>query len=122
MTSTPPGSAYFGFLKWPNADATPITATVTYTNDGDDPVTLDLAATSVTQRSRRRPRPDGTLTLSADQVTVPAHGTASVTLTADPSWCRPVRRYAGTVVASLAGEPVARTSIGHGQGVRALRR
>ena len=106
------GSAYFGFLAWPNADATEIERAVTYTNDGDDPVTLDLAATFRDAAGAGDPAPGGTLTMSADQVTVPAHGTGSVTLTADPSVIPSGTQEAGTVVASLDGVPVARTSIG----------
>jgi subtilisin family serine protease len=105
------GSAYFGFFPWPNADATAVDRTVTYSNDGDDPVTLDLAASFRDGAGAGDPAPAGTLAMSDDQVTVPAHGTASVTLTADPSLIPSGSQEAGTVVASLDGAPVARTSI-----------
>ena len=54
----------------PNAVQRP----VTYTNLGATPVTLALSLAA----------PAGVFRLSADRVTVPAHGTAAVTLTIDP--------------------------------------
>jgi subtilisin family serine protease len=104
------GSAYFGQLRWPNADAAPIDKTVTYWNDGDADVTLDLSATF--QDANGADGPDGLLALSKDQVVVPAHGTASVVVTADPSTIPAGSLYAGTIVASDSGQPVARTDIG----------
>ncbi|MEU4680494.1 S8 family serine peptidase [Micromonospora sp. NPDC023737] len=57
--------------------ADPVSRPVTYTNLGATPVTLALsiAAPGV---------PEGMFRLSTDRVTVPAHGTASVTMTIDP--------------------------------------
>ena len=84
-TVTATGSAYFGFQGWPHAATAPIDRTVTYTNSGDTAVTLqpDRAGRD-RRRSLRRgpgaptpapPPPDGMFSLSADPVTVPAHGT-----------------------------------------------
>ncbi|MDH6554428.1 subtilisin family serine protease [Streptomyces sp. SAI-041] len=69
-------TAYSGFHPWPLKPGETDTQTVTYTNVGDSPVSLDLAVNGTV--------PAGMFSLSEDQVTVPAHGTASVTLTAAP--------------------------------------
>ncbi|MGW3809637.1 S8 family serine peptidase [Micromonospora sp. NPDC005113] len=59
-------------------EAGPVRRPVTYTNLGGTPTTLALsvAASGV---------PEGMFRLSDDRVTVPAHGTATVTVTIDPS-------------------------------------
>ncbi|WP_323378422.1 S8 family serine peptidase [Streptomyces smaragdinus] len=66
------GSVDAGLVKY-GTEAQPITKPVTYTNTTDAPITLDLAV-------------DGSpaFALDAEQVTVPAHGTARAELTADP--------------------------------------
>lgn len=72
--------------------------TITYANSGDTPVTLELSA-------------DGeVLKLSSEQVTVPAGGEASVTLTIDARGKAP-GDYPGTVTAR-SGETVVRTLAG----------
>ncbi|MEW2489092.1 S8 family serine peptidase [Streptomyces sp. NPDC048411] len=68
-------SSGFGYHSWPTPPGTTDDREVTYTNDGDAPVTLDLA-------DHGPGVADGVFTLSADQLTVPAHGRASVTVTA----------------------------------------
>ncbi|MFF0041093.1 S8 family serine peptidase [Streptomyces mirabilis] len=67
-------SAYSGFYTWPPKPGQTDAQTVTYTNVGDAPADLDLAVNGTV--------PAGLFSLSADHVTVPAHGTATVTLTA----------------------------------------
>ncbi|MEU7858221.1 S8 family serine peptidase [Nonomuraea sp. NPDC049141] len=74
------------------------TKTITYANAGDTPVTLDLSAQGEA------------LKLPADQVTVPAKGEASVTLTIDATGKAP-GDYPGTVTAK-AGDTVIRTLAG----------
>ena len=69
------GSANLGFYPWPHVSDQPKTRTVTFHNDGADPVTLDLAAD--VHDAGGTPAPDGAITLSADQVVVPAGDTAS---------------------------------------------
>ncbi|MFJ8692783.1 S8 family peptidase [Streptomyces roseolilacinus] len=71
----------FGVAQWPHADDPVLTRKVTYRNTGDEPVTLALALDA--RDPRGGPAPDGFFTLGADEVTVPAGGTASVDLTAD---------------------------------------
>ncbi|WP_327111201.1 S8 family serine peptidase [Streptomyces sp. NBC_01341] len=73
------GSISLGKADWPHQDVTR-TGTATYTNDGDTDVTLHLSVDAYGPRGQAAPaRAFG---LSADTVTVPAHGTASVRLTA----------------------------------------
>ncbi|WP_405764236.1 S8 family serine peptidase [Actinacidiphila glaucinigra] len=68
-------SAFSGFYAWPQKSGATDVRKVTYTNTGDAPVGLNLAIDSKA--------PAGLFTLSEDRVTVPAHGTASVSLTAE---------------------------------------
>ncbi|MFJ9818520.1 S8 family serine peptidase [Streptomyces sp. NPDC101151] len=67
-------SAYSGFHTWPPKQGETDVQKVTYTNVGDTPVSLGLAVDG--------PVPAGLFTLSDDRITVPAHGTSSVDLTA----------------------------------------
>ncbi|GAA1722367.1 S8 family serine peptidase [Isoptericola hypogeus] len=102
------GSVYFGKVAWGDADPEPQTRTITYSNDTDADVELDLAATT--------DGPDGAVdlvTLSADHVVVPAHGSASVDATASFGVAPTTGHYLGAVVATDAtGAVVARTGTG----------
>jgi hypothetical protein len=73
--TTTPASVTFGLQEWPHEDDEVRTGTVTYRNGGSAAVTLQLAL--------HADGPAGTFSLSADTVTVPAGGQASVTLRAD---------------------------------------
>ncbi|MFE3267952.1 S8 family serine peptidase [Streptomyces sp. NPDC059215] len=73
---------------------------VTYTNTADKPVTLALSVEAAHA-------PAGLFRLSASQVTVPAHGTAAVTVTIDGSGVTTGGRYSGQVVAKTAAGAVA---------------
>src|SRR5690606_38226056 len=84
----------------------PATEKVTYRNLGTSDVTLDLKATGTNPKGK--PAPAGFFTLGADRVTVPAGGTAEVTLTADT-------RLGGTVDGTYSAYLVA---TGGGQTVR----
>ncbi|HEX8344403.1 MAG TPA: S8 family serine peptidase, partial [Actinoplanes sp.] len=70
-----PPSVSFGLLKWPNAEAKPVTRTVTYRNTGTAAVTLDLSV-QTTRAGRIH-------TVSPAKLTVPAGGTATAQVTAD---------------------------------------
>ncbi|GAA3615382.1 S8 family serine peptidase [Nonomuraea rosea] len=98
------GGIDFGFL--PSPQNGPVAKTLTYTNDGDQPVTLTLSSGI---KAHRGGTPPDTLTLDRDTVTVPAHGTAPVTVTFGPSgsdtW------YEGFVRASN-GEVQVNTAVG----------
>lgn len=95
------GFGSYDFESGPDELSEPIT----YTNLGDEPVDLSLAVDGLV--------PTGFLTLSAGSVTVPAHGTASVTLTADLSRLPANAEPSATVVATdHAGTVRARTLTG----------
>nr|BFD85013.1 S8 family serine peptidase [Streptomyces sp. Xyl84] len=99
---TATGSADLGFYGWPYDGNEPVTRTLTYTNSADRPVDLTLAVQGA---------PEGVATLAATKLTVPAHGTASTTVTGDGAKA-PVGTTSGQIVASAAGTPVAHTAFG----------
>ena len=81
-------------------DAAKVTRRVTYTNTTDRPLNLRLAPDVHSTGSNAALRPD--LTLSRRTLTLPARGTASITMRVDPRDSRP-GRYAGRVVAEVTG-------------------
>ncbi|MEV0233375.1 S8 family serine peptidase [Nonomuraea sp. NPDC050786] len=85
-------------FPWNGSGERVATKTITYSNDGDAPVSLDLTADG------------GVLKLSAARLEVPAKGKASVTLTIDAAGKAP-GDYPGTVTAR-SGETVVRTLAG----------
>ncbi|EPH42498.1 S8 family serine peptidase [Streptomyces aurantiacus] len=99
---TATGAADFGFYRWPYGDNKPVTRTVTYTNSSAEPVELTLSA---------RGAADGVVALADTKLTVPAHGTASTTVTGDGAKA-PVGATSGAIVASADGKEVARTTFG----------
>ncbi|MGW0512011.1 S8 family serine peptidase [Streptomyces olivaceoviridis] len=102
-TVTATGSADLGFHAWPYEADEPVTRTVTYTNSTGTPVDLRLSV---------RGAPDGVARLADDRLTVPAHGTASTTVTGDAAQA-PVGDTSGQIVATdPAGATVAHTVFG----------
>ncbi|MFE0509978.1 S8 family serine peptidase [Streptomyces sp. NPDC058964] len=99
---TATGSADLGFYSWPYDANKPVTRTVTYTNSADSAVGLSLSVQGA---------PAGVATLADTTLTVPAHGTASTTVTGDGSKA-PVGTTSGQIVAAVAGTPVAHTAFG----------
>ncbi|WP_433383542.1 S8 family serine peptidase [Actinoplanes sp. CA-142083] len=94
------GSAYLGFFDWPHDGDDPVSKPITYANDGGTAVTLHLQAQAPAQ-------------LSSPILIVPAQGTASVTVTADPDDIDGAGRFTGFVTATDdAGAVRARTAIG----------
>ncbi|MFU8850183.1 S8 family peptidase [Micromonospora sp. SL1-18] len=92
QVTTTPTSVTFGLQEWPHDDDEVRSDVVTYHNSGSAEVTLRLALTTAA--------PDGIFSLSADTVTVPAGGQASVTVTADT-------RQGGDVIGGLGGQVTA---------------
>ncbi|MFF3740781.1 S8 family peptidase [Streptomyces sp. NPDC002566] len=106
-------SVSFGKQLWPHTDDRPVTQHITYRNDGDHPVPLDLTATATGPGGSTAPA--GMFTLSATQLTVPAGGTADVDLTADTRVQAADGTYSGTLVATArnGADPAAvRTAFG----------
>lgn len=94
--TSPSGSLSFGTLLWPHTG--PVSKTVTYRNDGSTPITLRLELT------------DGPFTASAAQVMVPANGTATVDVSANPA-SRAPGLYGGRLSAIADGISV-QTALG----------
>ncbi|MGW1882430.1 S8 family peptidase [Streptomyces sp. NPDC001970] len=101
----------FGQIRWTDGGRPPVDKTLTYRNPGSEPVTLDLALNATYHA--KKPAPEGLFRLSTDKVTVPAHGTADVTLTATPEIATIYAAYSGVVTASTADKTVSvRTPLG----------
>ncbi|MET9845646.1 S8 family peptidase [Streptomyces ossamyceticus] len=106
-------SVSFGKQLWPHTDDRPVTRHITYRNDGDHPVTLDLTATATGPGGSTAP--EGMFTLSTTRLTVPAGGTAGVDLTADTRVEAADGTYSGTLVATArngADPATVRTAFG----------
>ncbi|KOV69940.1 hypothetical protein ADL00_10065 [Streptomyces sp. AS58] len=84
------GSVDTGLIKW-SRDPQPIERRITYTNHGDSPVTLRLTLD-------RGESPSSLFTLGADEITVAAHDSTSVSLVIDPRGV-PIGGHTGQVVA-----------------------
>ncbi|MEV4174349.1 S8 family serine peptidase [Nonomuraea sp. NPDC049709] len=97
-----PASLSMGEVELP--DNEPKERTLTYRNDGDAAVRLELEVTAKDAHGE----PATPFTLGATSVEVPAHGTAQVTVTARPG---ATGMYSGTVVAK-GGDVTVRTGIG----------
>jgi subtilisin family serine protease len=103
-------SLAFGRVAWTGASRAAITRTVSYHNDSAEPVTLDLGV-DVTDTVGLDPHHTPALTVTPQQLTVPAGQSASATVSLDPDATEP-GTYAGYVTAQAAGGPVLRTSVG----------
>ena len=76
-----PASLSLGSYQWPHSETEPTRTPVTYTNTAGQAVTLTLTLAG----QDGAPVPEGTMSLTNDQVTVPAGGTASVDVIFDPA-------------------------------------
>ncbi|HZX06239.1 S8 family serine peptidase [Kribbella sp.] len=99
-----PGSVSFGKAAYPHTDDQPVTRDVSFRNLGDTAVTLSLS--SVLNGPGGAAAPAGALRLSADSVTVPAGGTASVQATSDTTLGGPDGLYSGRITATGGGQTV----------------
>lgn len=100
------GSLSYGFFAWPHQQV--VTKTVTYRNDGNAAVTLALAVAATGPAGQAAPV--GLFTTSAGQVTVPAHGTANVSV-AVHTGAGVAGQYGGRLTATAAGVTV-QTALG----------
>lgn len=98
------GSGDFGMLAWGEA-VEPVVRPIEYTNSGSEEVVLDLTA-------ELDGASDDVLAIDAEQLTIPAGESRTVTMTADPAAVPTGTQYSGALVASIDGEPVARTALG----------
>ncbi|WP_432181569.1 S8 family serine peptidase [Streptomyces sp. NBC_00063] len=101
-------SAALTYPVVPNEQTDKINRELTYTNSTDSPVTLNLKADFTFGGA---PAADGIFTLSDAQLTIPAKGTATATLTFDPAKAA-VGRYTGVVTATGDGGVSVRTLAG----------
>jgi subtilisin family serine protease len=100
--TTEPANVSIGRVEWPHDDDVPVTRPVTYHNDGDTDVTLALSLDTTA--------PAGMFSLSANEITVPAKGTAEVKVTADPK-AGDADGYFSAAIVATAGEDVTRTPV-----------
>ncbi|KZE63999.1 hypothetical protein AWM68_12875 [Fictibacillus phosphorivorans] len=103
------GSIYFGFFDWPHEEEESVERTITYTNDGDKPITLDLTAELLDKSGK--PAPAEILQLSDNQVTIPAKGKASIKVEAAVNLVSPGATLQGHIYAKADGKPVVHTSM-----------
>ncbi|MGW0821116.1 S8 family serine peptidase [Streptomyces sp. NPDC002845] len=106
------GPLSFGRPKWPHNDDEPVTKEITYRNLGAEPVVLDLAVDALGVDGK--PAPEGMFEMPSRQLTVPAGGTASTTVTADTRVGGEAHgSYGGSVTAASAdGGTSVRTAFG----------
>jgi subtilisin family serine protease len=103
-----PASLSVGTVQWPHDDDQPIVKTLTYHNSGAEPITFDLAVD--VRGPDGKAAPAGMFALSASEVTVPAGGSAEVTLTTDTKAEAPDGVYSGVVLAG-SGDTTVRTPV-----------
>lgn len=103
-----PASISYGMQRWPHDDDQPVSKELTYQNHAAEPVTLTLAGALTDPDGR--PAPAGSVTLSATEITVPAGGSAAVTVTVNTKHAGPDGLYTGAVTAT-SGELAVRTTV-----------
>ncbi|MFD1146320.1 S8 family serine peptidase [Saccharothrix hoggarensis] len=100
-----PATLAMGRQSWPHDDDTPVTKELTYRNSGTQPVTFPVSVDA--KGPDGKPAPAGLFTVSPATVTVPAGGTATVTVTSDTRVSAVDGAFAGAVV----GGDVVRTPV-----------
>ncbi len=104
-----PVSLSLGRQSWPHTDDTPVVRTLTYHNSGG--TELNLTLTAAITGPGGTPAPAGMFAFSANPVTVPAGGSAQVTVTTDTRIAGPDGLYSGQLLAT-DGTVQASTPIG----------
>ncbi|MFJ8791601.1 S8 family serine peptidase [Streptomyces sp. NPDC102462] len=89
----------------PGKDTGTVAKTATWTNTGDRAITVELAVDAPGV-------PAGVFAVSDDRLEVPAHGTASATVTTDLDKAGDLRRWTGRLTASADGRVLTRTLLG----------
>jgi hypothetical protein len=97
-----PTSVSIGTISWPHDDDVPVSRPLAYRNLGTDDVTLALALDTTA--------PAGMFSLSDNEITVPAGGTAEVTVTGDAG-AGVEDGYFSTTVVATGATSVTRTPV-----------
>lgn len=103
-----PTNVSLGVVAWPHDDDKPVTKQLGYRNAGAADVTLQLAVEATGPDGK--PAPAGLFSLSANEITVPAAGEATISVTGTTTAATLDGLYSGTVVAT-GGSQSARTPI-----------
>jgi subtilisin family serine protease len=104
------GSLSMGRFTGPYGDVDQVHKKVTYRNDGDADLTLDLAVSA--KNASGAAAGSGMLNISPSTLTVPAHGTAEATVTLDPDTGE-LGLYSGRLVATARdGKTVLAAAVG----------
>ena len=106
-----PSTLSFGDLPAPHDASQKAGKVVTYHNNGSAPVTLDLTMAATAADGSALPA--GAFTVSPASVTIPAGGTAPVTVTSDPTVGSPTGEFLGAVLTAKAatGDVTVRTAM-----------
>ncbi|MFJ2827974.1 S8 family serine peptidase [Streptomyces sp. NPDC087263] len=108
---TEQGPLDFGGQQWPHTDDSAVTKQLTYRNLGTEPVTLDLSVDAFAVDGK--PAADGMFSVSPQQLTVPAGGTAAADVTADTRAGSADGTFGGSVQAtSVDGKVQVRSAVG----------
>lgn len=102
-----PATVSLGSYRWPYSTIQPTTTKVRYTNTTASAVTLDLALTSEDGSAE----PTGAMTLTKNQITVPAHGKAPVKIVLDPAHTDPGSYSAVVTATPNDGSETVRTGL-----------
>jgi subtilisin family serine protease len=99
----------FGYFRYPQTSAQPVTKQVPLLNLGDTTATVDLRLELEAEDGS--PAPPGMATLTPSRLTLPAGGQANAAVTVDVRPGRP-GLYSGAVIATPAGGPPVRVPLG----------
>jgi subtilisin family serine protease len=99
--TTQPSTIGFPKALWPHDDDLPVTRTITYTNEGSSPVTLNLRIEGSGPAGIGLPA--GLFTVSPATLSISPGATASAQITADTSGNSPIGIYSGALIADVDG-------------------